>query len=137
MVFGEGLLGPAAIVYCCAGGLMIPFLYMGVIGLFRGILRNYAVATLNVILAFGLVGYLFGDFLGIVAALLVAFPSYSLSFAGPRSVGKKVKRMQVGTSDMGTIFRNLFDGEVDMGQSGRKKKRSNDDDNNDDFIIEQ
>ena len=122
------MFGPAAVVYCCALMFVVPAVYLSVIANFRGQLRQGTLALLNMGLAFGFVGYLFGDVLGILAAILVALPSYSVSYVSPRQMGKRVRGINFGGVNMDGMMRDFFDGEVPPDVAKRK---------NDDFTIDQ
>lgn len=129
MIFGEGVFGPEGVFLCCAGFVVIPALYLSVASAtaFSVPLRNNAVAALNVVVAFVVLGYLFGDIVGGVVAFFIALGSFSTTAIGPRRTIHRIRRIRVVRDLGGNFPGTIFQDDDAAAYPGEKRKRDNDD----------
>lgn len=113
-MFGDGLLGPGGVIWCCGLACITPALYVGVMMLGRFIphFTQFALSVLNVVLAYFVFGYLFGDVVGILAAIFVFLTTGGVFYAGPKRVVYEVRKRKIMPQRF-TFFEN-DDRTIDM-----------------------
>ena len=96
-MFGDGLLGPGGVVWCCALVCLTPALYMAVMMVGRIIphFTPFGWSVLNVVVAYFFFGYLFGDAVGIIAAVIVFLTTGGVFYAGPNRVVYEVRKRKI------------------------------------------